>query len=956
MTGRRHPGRAAWLAGAGVLLAVGVALWSLFGRGRPVDPSTLRGQLGAAPAAPAVPRLDTGPGGAAANGGAHARTVAGIVRLPDGGPAAGASVTLYRATTAWPEWRRELLDRATTGADGTFRFGVDLRLDLLLGFEHPASAGGLEEVPALRDAVDLRLLPGFALSGLVTNDAGSPLANVRVAAESVLADRRRAAWVATGPDGRYRFTNLPAGPVRLVARHPQWQPATAPAVVVGAVSVHDLAFDRPALPPLRGRVVAAAGQAPIAGATVEVLPPAGKAGFADVVAARTGDDGAFELTGLARGNAQVLVRHPEHGAVRRTLALGATAAELVFELPGRSAVGGQLLLDGGSRADWSGTVLHVVDAAGELAHAAADPAGRFEFPARLSPGWATLALVGSDLCFQRSLAAEVQVRIEERAATSVELVLVPATRVRGRIVDGDGRPLAGATVRRTRQLAENARWISDAAVAFDVGAFGSQVAQLVGRDRDLLLAVAGADGSFEVRGLEPGPLLARFDLPGRGSRWLRLAVPPQGAGDFGDVVMPAACRLRGRVLRGSSPLAGASVTVSGAEALCTAVTSGDGGFTVADLPPGAYRVRARLPSMPTANAEADVTLAGELTELGPLVLQAGRTLRGTVLGSDGQPVPAALVTVRGAAGQPTLTDPGGRFALELPDRATVELQVSLGDRSRRAVVPVRREQAEVDVRLDTPPSCTLVAQVAGLPGRQRLPGVLLRLLPLDGGEAGDRSRWVEMQGGELRWPLCPVGRVRVQIVGQGYAPWTAERDLVANEEHQLGEVLLEPGGVLQGRVVDPAGAPVANACVLVGEEADLDLFEPQVRSGPDGSFRIGGITTGASSLVVRAPGLAPRTVELRLPQDVLAEPPLVIALEPGSAIVVEVGPGRAREGGLVQLRRRGRVIATAELDEAGRAVFLHRSPGSYTVQLYGSDEPPKPARVESAGQQVRVQL
>ncbi|MBM4061930.1 MAG: carboxypeptidase regulatory-like domain-containing protein [Planctomycetes bacterium] len=213
-----------------------------------------------------------------------------------------------------------------------------------------------------------------------------------------------------------------------------------------------------------------------------------------------------------------------------------------------------------------------------------------------------------------------------------------------------------------------------------------------------------------------------------------------------------------------------------------------------------------------------------------------------------------------------------------------------------------------------------------------------------------------MQGGELRWPLCPVGRVRVQIVGQGYAPWTAERDLVANEEHQLGEVLLEPGGVLQGRVVDPAGAPVANACVLVGEEADLDLFEPQVRSGPDGSFRIGGITTGASSLVVRAPGLAPRTVELRLPQDVLAEPPLVIALEPGSAIVVEVGPGRAREGGLVQLRRRGRVIATAELDEAGRAVFLHRSPGSYTVQLYGSDEPPKPARVESAGQQVRVQL
>lgn len=957
MTGafaRRHR-RTAWAVGAAVLVTTALTVgWLL-----------VRGAAGGAPSptkstpAPAVPSAPVAPvvtSPAAPAAPTSGRRVDGVVVLPSGQPCAGATVVVHRALSAWPEWQRERLETAFTGADGSFRFDVDRNADVLLEFTHPDWAGNLDEVPPQREHVVLAVQPGFGLEGVVTNDVGSPLPNARVAVESVLADQRRAVATTTSADGRFEFANLPAGPVRLVARHPQWQPAVLPAVVVGAQSRVDLMFDRPALPPLRGRVLAAVGQAPIAGATVEVLPPNGKPGLVVPAAATTGPDGTFVLPGLARGSAQAIVRHAEFGGIFPTLVVGSAATELVFELPPRSVVSGQLTLEGQVRADWAGQPLEIRDSTGELARAAVDEAGHFEFANRLSPGSATLQLIGGDLAFQRSLAAEVQVRVEERARTQLELPLAACTTVRGRVVDEQGRPLAGAAVVQTKLLAENARWIGDAAVSLDVGSFGSQVAQLVGYDRDLLLAVAGADGGFVVRGQKPGALLVRFELPGRGSRWQRVVVPsPGGVGEFGEVVLGPGCRVQGRVLRGELPLAGAAVSVVGRDSQTTVVTRRDGSFFADDLPPGDYRVRARLPSMPTANAEQQVTLAaGQPAVLSrPLVLPPGRIVRGSVVGGDGQPLAGALVTVRGFVGQPTVTDPGGRFSLELPQRS-VELQASLGDRQSR--VAVRTGQREIEIRLDTPPVCTLVAQVVGLPGRMRPPGALLRLATVEGGaETAPRTRWVEMPGGELRWPLCPVGRVRVQICCEGYAPWSGERDANANEPLQLGEVLLEPGCRLAGRVVDPAGKPVANAVVLLGEEADLDLFEPGVRSGADGAFRIAGVTTHSASLIVRAAGLAPRTVDLQLPRDVLAGTPLVVALEPGSTITVEAGRD-TQEGALVQLRRQGRVLATAEIDDAGRAEFHNRSPGLYTVQVYGSDEPPRSVRVEGSGQRTVVRL
>ncbi|HZN38460.1 MAG TPA: carboxypeptidase regulatory-like domain-containing protein [Planctomycetota bacterium] len=934
-TWRTRHRRSAWAIGVLVLLGLGLSIYSLL--------ETESGRMVASRLRQTAAVEDAGPpsqlSSPAAKPGAkvplRGRPIRGVVKLPSGRPAAGATVTIYRALTAWPEWRREQLDRAITGADGAFEFRFETTHGLLIGFEHPGHAGGLEEVSQLREQ-ELRLVPGFRLDGYVRSPAG-PVPNARVVVESVVDDARRAEERTTGPDGRYRFTNLAAGPVRLVARHDSWQPRTMPAVVIGDLRQVDLQFERPSAAPLRGRVISAVSQLPIEGAVVDVLAGNQRPGLVQTIRTATGPDGSFFLSGLPRGKMQLLVRHEAHGADMSPLVIGATTAEVPIELPSRSEVSGRLVSVASQHEFRGGELLQIRDLAGQIGYAVVAADGRFRFAEPLSPGPASITVLDRRFSFDRSNTPEIAVKIAEAARTELELQVRAPTVVKGRVVDEAGAALANVAVILTKVVAD-ARSISDAAFQFDFGAVGSQVVQLFGQDHDELVAVSGADGAFEIRGHKPGPLQVRFELSGRGSRRVSSTVPDSSEPkELESIILPRGCRVQGTVLRGGRRIAGALVAVIGPDCTGMTVTRGDGSFAVDDLLPGEYRLRASLPAQPKGPYEL-VTAAPDHPVNRVLIFSSGRTVRGTVSGSDGQPVVGAIVAVRGSLGQTTRTDDGGDFLLELPDRA-VELQVSLSDRSRSDVKSVPLGVDRVEITLDAPPMCTLTAQVAGLPGKKRLAGALLRLTKLDGDEGETNTRWVELQDGELRWPLCPVGSVRVEICGDGYAPYSVDRDFVANEDHTLGEVLLEPGGRVHGIVQDQSGSPVAGAIVLLGEEGDLDLFEPRVRTGADGSFRISGVTARSRHLVVRAPGFAARTIELQLPQDVLGSTPLSVVLEQGSTIEVTL-KGGARDGGIVQLRRGGRLVASTETDESGRASFSNRSAGTYSVQLFGSQMAP----------------
>jgi 5-hydroxyisourate hydrolase-like protein (transthyretin family) len=951
----RHPALA-WSIGIAVLVALGIATGAMLAQRGP------RVALPATAAAPLRKATSTAPSTAAALASKTAGAlVRGIVRLPNGELAPGVTVVLARARTAWPEWQRETIDQAFTGRDGAFQFAVAQRHGLLLGFEHPALAGDLLEVPAADDPVELRLEAAFALSGIVDNEAGAPIANARVALEALPGEQRPVVVAVTGANGRYTFGNLRAGAVRLVVRHEAFQPATVPLLVIGETGRFDVRLDRRSMPPLRGRVASAGNQAPVAGAIVELVPPSQKLGLVDPIRTRTGADGAFVLAGVATGAMSLIVRHPDHGCVLRGPTVGVAAPDLLIDLPAKSTVRGRLQAE--SAGLWrAGDLLQLRDAAGQLARAAVAADGSFAFDEAVSPGFATLRTLVGDFVFQRSATPEVTVRIDEEESELAIAVATPA-RVRGRFVDADGRPLAGVAVMSTKVLFKNMKSIGDRAVQLDPGAF-DQVLQLFGADRDEVLATSAADGTFEIRGLPPGDAAVQPLLRGFGRRWISVRVPPSGSlVQLGDLPLPRGARLSGRVARGepgrTRPFAAAVVTIDANEGKAVVLSNARGEWSADDLAPGIYRVRARLNGqrgLVSESQQVEVN-AGSAVERVELRLPGGREVRGVVTGRDGQTLAGALISLRDVGAVAAATDSSGEFVIELPERAT-ELQVSLADRSRSKLVAVPAAGQRLTVALDTPPVATLLARVASLPGKRRMSAGLVRCVPVDGDSDGEAvSRWLEFPDGELRWPLCPSGPVRIEIRCDGFTPFVVERTLVANEEHALGDVLLEPGCRLRGIVRDAADRPIANAVVLLGDESDLELLDARTRTGPDGTFELRGVSWRSQRLVARAPGFAPTVVDLPLPEAVLSPRPFAIALSPGASVEVAVAT-ELRDGAFVQLRRDGRLVATADIDERGRAVFGNRSAGDYTVQLAGGGDamPSRSVRIRNGDDVVRVRL
>lgn len=948
--------RSAWLIGIVVLVALLVAGTAMLWRLRQVVQPTTTAAVPTPGAEVVEPMPVLTLNATTRRATALGVLVRGLVVGPAGEPVAGAKVTPHRLVTAWPEWRSEPIDLAAiTDARGSFQFRVELPQGVFVRCEHPAFATLAVPLDEDGNVTVLRLGNAFSLTGFVTNDAGAPVPNARVALESVPGEQRRVEVAITEPNGRYAFANLAAGPVRVVARHPSWQPSVEPTVVVGDQARVDLVFDRPAMAPLRGRVVAAATQAPIAGATIELLPPNQVPGLVDPASGTSAADGTFLLTGLGRGLMRMLVRHPEHGAVVRSQLVGSAAGELLLEMPARTVVRGRIDADGASL-HRPGDLIELRDLVGKVHYVELDAAGRFACSETLSPGELQVQALGARFAFENGWSSTTTVLLEETEENVLELPVVPPTVVRGRIVDAGQRPIAGVALVRTRPLLDDAtQSIRDAARDLDFREFGSRIVQLFDDDRDEVLVRTDADGRFEIRGQPPGKVLVRAELAGFGRQMARFTIDRDEALVYEDLVLRPGVGMRGRVLRGTGSvgIAGATVVVAGEQTQAQVVSDRDGNWAIDDLIPGNYRVRAR---MPTGLVERVVQLrAGTAGTIVDLRVDTGRTVRGMVRGSDGQPLPGALVAPRGGGGRTTVTDGSGEFVLEVPQRAEA-LQVALFDRSLQRIVPLVPGKELVEVKLDTPPTCTLLARVAGLPGRKPLAGGVLRIVRLDGDDELERSsRWLEFPDGQLRWPLCPTGHLRVEVWCEGHAPIRRDGEFAAGKEHDLGELLLEPGAHLRGVVRDVDGALVPNAVVLLGEEGDLQLFESGQRTDADGSFRLRGVTNRSDTLVVRAPGYAPAVATLTLPDDLLSPEPFELRLSRGATIRVNV-PRNLREGGYVQLLRDGRLLAASEVDESGRVEFVHRAVGAYLVRLVGSGTLTRAVEVAPDAQLVSVDL
>lgn len=648
-------------------------------------------------------------------------------------------------------------------------------------------------------------------------------------------------------------------------------------------------------PPIELRGLARAGDRPLAGAKVELLPWPGEQGDAELwLSGKLAVEPLAHAVSDARG--AFVVNPPEPGNFRlRISAPGRAPLELT--LPGvvesvdlpvaklASDAGLSLVVLDGTGKPLAGTWVRVRNASGsgwtpgQIPWVAAEQRGRTAADGTLllsrlaRETIEVAAFAPGHLPFERELraAARLEVRLEGAPAS-------PA------VVSGPDRaPRPGALA-----LIGRAKW---------------PLAPADAQGRLLLPLATGRAVPLVVRtraGERLVSTLAATGEPNGAPRRLALA-PPQ--------------ELQGRVLGGKERVAVAGAVVWGLDPADAVRTDRGGTYRFGELGQEVVVLNAAASGYRTARIASGQLL--EATSAGPtLLLDPAATLLGRAVDRSGRPVAevevvAAPAPVRGAGSmrpnEPVhgRTGPDGGFRLAgVAVGSAIELSAKHPDFAPwRESVPPLSPGPSTPRRIELDFGRVAAGRVQD-PEARPVPGATLRLVHAD--ENRQRLPWESEQpaglatsdaDGRFVLPRVAPGRYDLEVGARGFAKLRVPGVRVERGEGpcELGTVTLAPGVTLEGRVVDPEGRAVEGAGIYV-EPVDswriVDRFyggedeEPATRSAADGWFRLEDLEPGKALAVTAELSGYGSTVANRVP--IPRVEPLTLVLAPRGAIAGRV--------------------------------------------------------------------
>jgi len=908
---------------------------------------------------------------------AQAGSVSGRVLDPSGKAVAGAKVqwTAYRTDdeslldlTLGNE--PAVLGETATDADGRFRAVLD-KPGVSVGLR--VSTSGLPSVRFLgpfdssdeSSVFDVQLRAASGASGRVVDDAGKPVAGARVIAaanESILdSDSRHVAESRTGADGAFTIADAPEGMRALLVRAAGFVPVTR--VQLEAKSDEKISLQRGGS--IKGAVQDASGK-----------PAAGVVVTAEEVAAQTDAQGNFRMAGVSAGTHRLQALWKEDYAARKdsVRVRKGEEAEASLRLRLGSAISGTVIEEG-TRKPLAGARVSAYASTGfggfarRRAERAArtDPRGRFRLSG-LSP-----ARYAVQAASEGYLSAQIGgVNASGQSGPAVNVALRKAASIAGKVTDEKGQPVAGATVRITREMGMR-RMLR--------GAVSNPGSMLGGAG-----VLTAADGSFRMRGLEPERNLS-LEASRSGYATAHKPGVTLKAGDaMKDValVLRRGLEARGKVVDAQQqPVAGAEIRAihredgmaGGARVQMRMMgmdrdkpdvfTGRDGAFALKGLEEGQYTLavvkegfaRKTVPSV-------EVKSTGE--NVWPVVtLAAGSPIGGLVKDSAGGPISGAQVFAIdiGSGGRPQngTSDADGKFRL---DGFTADRPILLNVSAQGyATLQKNVTPPAADVAIVLKSAGTVRGRVEDADTKKPITDFTVgRTGPRGGGPMqimigrGGGDQAFQSEDGSFELTEVPPGKWTVRGSAAGYRSAEASGLEVGEGETKEGVVLqLKRGGGVAGRVLDPRGTAVANASVTwhpsESEGGAMGAAMGRMMGGgaggsttsdADGRFQFDGLPDSHVTVTASHSDYLETTRDI----DPAKESVVDLTLGTGASIAGTVAGKDGRTGlpgALVQLNEEGGGTGnfggggdSVRTDGAGNFLFEHLTAGRFKLIAAGN--------------------